>query len=117
MNRIPRVGVLKPWYALLFLKDPIPSITVPIGHIHPQKKRPRITVKTHMMIQKAIPGKIRRLLIDVIMTMKGSILKNASVGRLPVNGYVVDQSMYTNSRRKIIWDVLRTMTHGFMVWY
>jgi hypothetical protein len=44
--------------------------------------------------------------MEVIIIIRGLILKKVSAGKNPLRGYVVDQRIYKKIRRKDSWEIL-----------
>ena len=65
----------------LLPSPPVKSIIAPKGQAQPQKNLPNIKVRMSIIIENAMPGRIIRAIIEVTNPIKGSVLRNISVGR------------------------------------
>ena len=75
-----------PFKYFFFFKEPVISITVPSGHIQPQKNLPIISVIIIIVIDSSNPGKSTRSLKEVINIIRGSALKSISGETNPFKG-------------------------------
>ena len=73
------------------------SISVPRGHIYPQKKRPKINVRANSSIARSMGTMIDREPIMLTRATSGSSCKKILTGIFPAKGYMVNKNRMINS--------------------